>query len=245
MADAGLLDPAGRVVLVSGTSRGIGAAIARRLWDDGYSISLGARDPEASRAALGAGDESRVLHARFDATEPETAARWVAATAERFGRIDGLVNNAGILRPIDFETGEESLLDDMWAVNVKAVFRMIRLALPHLRRAGHGRIVNIASTDGKRFREASVSVGYTMTKHALMALSHAARFAGWEDGVRVTALCPGAVETDIIAGLPGVTPTAQRMDPATIAHLVAMVLTLPDTASVAELPVNTRLESTI
>jgi NAD(P)-dependent dehydrogenase (short-subunit alcohol dehydrogenase family) len=84
-----------------------------------------------------------------------------------------------------------------------------------------------------------------MTKHPLLALSHAGRFAGWDDGVRVTALCPGAVETDLIAGLAGATPAAGRMMPQTIAHTVSFLLSLPDTASVAELPMNTRLESTL
>ena len=119
------------------------------------------------------------------------------------------------------------------------------MPLPHLRVAGHGRIVNIASTDGLRFRDETCSIGYTMTKHALVAMSHAARFAGWQDGVRVTAICPGAVATELVASVPGVTPLADRLAPETLAHLVSMILGLPDTASVAELPVNTRLESTL
>ncbi|MGH8429698.1 MAG: SDR family NAD(P)-dependent oxidoreductase, partial [Solimonas sp.] len=138
-----------------------------------------------------------------------------------------------------------ALLTEMWNVNVMAPFRLLRLALPHLRKAGHGRVINIASTDAKRYRDASTSVGYAMTKHALLAMSHAAKFAGWDDGVRVTALCPGAVATDLVAGLPGVTPVAGRMKPETIAHTVSFLLSLPDTASVAELPMNTRLESTL
>ncbi len=139
----------------------------------------------------------------------------------------------------------QSWLDEMWEVNVKAPFRLIRAALPHLRRAGHGRIVNIASTDAKRYRDRSVSLGYAMTKHALLALSHAAKFTGWDDGVRTTALCPGAVDTNLISGIPGVTPGPGRLKPETVASLVATVLSLPDNASVAELVVNTRLESTL
>ena len=74
-----------------------------------------------------------------------------------------------------------------------------------------------------------------MTKHAVLALSHAARFAGWDHGVRVTALCPGAVDTDFVAGIPGVTPAANRIAPETIAETVAFLLRLPNNASVAEL----------
>ena len=146
---------------------------------------------------------------------------------------------------VRFDEGDEAAMNEMWSVNVMAPFRLLRLALPHLRQAGHGRVVNIASTDAKRFRDATSSIGYVMTKHAVLVLSHAAKFAGWDDGVRVTALCPGAVETDLIAGLAGATPAAGRMKPETVAHTVSFLLTLPDTASVAELPMNTRLESTL
>ncbi len=73
-----------------------------------------------------------------------------------------------------------------------------------------------------------------MSKHALLAVSHAAKFAGWQDGVRVTALCPGAIDTELIAGLPGATPAANRLDPATVAEAVALLLRLPDSATVAE-----------
>ena len=240
-----LLAPHGRVILISGASRGIGAAIARRLHADGYTLSLGARDPKMASDALGAHDQARVMTARFDALDADSARQWIAATAERFGRIDGLINNAGILRMVRFDEGDEAAMNEMWSVNVMAPFRLLRLALPHLRKAGHGRVVNIASTDAKRFRDATSSIGYVMTKHAVLVLSHAAKFAGWDDGVRVTALCPGAVETELIAGLAGATPAAGRMKPETVAHTVSFLLSLPDTASVAELPMNTRLESTL
>ena len=239
MAAEGLLKPDGRVVMISGASRGIGAAIAKRLHEDGYTLSLGARDPKT----LTGYDATRTLMARFEAKDADSAKAWLDATLQRFGRIDGLINNAGILRMVRFDDGEEAALTELWDVNVMAPFRLLRLCLPHLRKAGHGRVVNIASTDAKRYRDASSSVGYVMTKHALLALSHAAKFAGWDDGVRVTALMPGAVETELLAGLAGV--ATKRMKPDIIAHTVSFLLSLPDEASVAELPMNTRLEPTL
>jgi NAD(P)-dependent dehydrogenase (short-subunit alcohol dehydrogenase family) len=235
-----MLKPAGRVVMLSGASRGIGNAIARRLQDEGYALSLGVRRP----SAVAGFDPERTLIHRFDAERVETASEWVAATVERFGRIDALINNAGILRPLDLRSGDENVLDEMWAVNVKAPFRLIRLALPHLEKSGNGRIINVASTDGKRYRD-TVSVAYAMTKHAVLALTHAAKFAGWEHGVRVTALCPGAVDTELIKSIPGVAPAANRISPETIGETVSFLLRLPNTASVAELVMNTRLESWI
>ena len=156
-----------------------------------------------------------------------------------------LINNAGMTKPLSFAEGGEDALDDLWSVNVKAPFRLIRLALPHLSKSGGGRIINIASTDAKRYRDETVSIAYAATKHAVLALTHAAKFAGWESGVRVTALCPGGVDTDFIAGIPGVTPAANRIAPATLGEIVSLLLKLPNNASVAELVVNTRLESTL
>ena len=239
-----LLKPDNRVIMISGASRGIGAAIAKHLVAEGYRLSLGVRSPDTVTELLDKRYRKQISVSRFEAVDPETAMLWIEETIRAFGRIDGLVNNAGILRQVNFETGDEEDLDEMWAVNVKAPFRLIKLCLPYLRKSTNGRIVNIASTDGKRYRE-SVSVGYTMVKHALMAVSHAARFAGWDDGVRVTALCPGAVDTDLIANIPGVTPASNRLAPEVIASMVSMLLSLPNTASVSELPINARLESSL
>ncbi len=243
--DGDLLDVKGRVAMISGASRGIGKAIAMRLIADGYRVSLGVRDVEAAAKTFAdrAGGGLSIEH--FDATDPATAESWLENTLERFGELHALVNNAGIFRMVNYEEGSEADLDELWEVNVKGPFRLTRLAMPALKRCGSGRIVNVASTDGLRFRDNTCSIGYTMSKHALVAMTHAARQFGYEDGVRATALCPGAVDTDLIAGLAGVTPAAGRLSTKTIAHIVATILCLPNNASVAVLPVNTRLESTL
>lgn len=243
--DAKLLEVGDRVAMISGASRGIGEAIAHELLQQGYCVSLGVRDVSATKETFADADEKRVLIERFDARDVDSASTWVDKTLQRFGVIHALVNNAGIWRQVNFDRGDESDLDELWQVNVKAPFFLTRLVLPHLRQCGDGRIVNIASTDGVRFRDNTCSVGYTMSKHALVAMSHAARQAGYDDGVRVTALCPGAVTTDLIAGVPGVTPTSGQLAPATVAHVVGTLLKLPNQASVAWMPLNTRLESTV
>lgn len=240
-----MLPAAGRVVALSGAGRGLGAAIARRLHAEGFALALGVRDPKAAAGRLVLEGGARVTWHRYDATAPETAADWIAGAAAAHGRLDALVNNAGILQRFTLEEGDEAALDEMWTVNVKGPLRAIRAAMPHLRAAGHGRLVNVASTDGKRIRDPSAPLGYAMTKHAVMALTHAARFAGHADGVRCTALCPGAIDTELIAHLPGATPATGRMRPETVAEVVCLLLRLPDQAAVAELVMNTRLESTL
>lgn len=231
-----------KVAMVSGAGRGLGAAIADKLLADGWSLSLGLRD--TTQAKRFTADPERVQVSPFDATDPDSATAWVQATVDQFGQLDALINNAGILRMVDFDQGSEDDLDDLWAVNVKAPFRLIRAALPHLKASGAGRVINIASTDAKRFR-AGTSIGYSMTKHALLAMTQAVRQAGWADGVRATALCPGAIDTDLIAHLPGVTPKADRLTPETVASMVAFIVALPNQASVPEFIANTRLEPLI
>lgn len=226
-------------MMVTGGGRGLGASITQKLLDEGWTVSLGLRDTSQAAAFSGA-----VSAHRFDATDPTAAAPWVEATLDTHGKIDALVNNAGILRMVDFDQGEEDDLDAMWAINVKAPFRVLRAALPHLRKGGQGRVVNIASTDGKRFR-AGTSIGYSMTKHAVLALTQAVRQAAYDDGVRATAICPGAIDTDLLAGLPAVTPRSDRLSPDTVADMVAAVLALPNQASVPEIVMNTRLETII
>jgi len=228
-----MLSCEGRVVMISGASRGIGAAIARRLDAAGYRLSLGLRRPEAAPVA-----GERVLAARWSAAEAASAKAWVAATVERFGRIDAVVNNAGIAKLFRLEDEDERVLDEMWEVNVKGPLRVIRAALPHLRESGAGRVVNVASLSGKRVK--NEGAGYAMTKHAVVALTHSVRLIGWKDGIRATALCPGFVRTDMTAKASF--PRDEMTRPEDLAELVAAVLALPNTASVAELLVNCRFE---
>ena len=117
-------------------------------------------------------------------------------------------------------------------------------SFPRLGKAGKCRVVNIASTDAKRYRS-GVSIGCSMTRHALLAMNQAVRFSGWNDDARATAPCPGAIATDLVAGIPGATPKAGRLQPDTVADIVAFPMSLPNQASVPEAIANTRLESPI
>jgi NAD(P)-dependent dehydrogenase (short-subunit alcohol dehydrogenase family) len=173
---AAMLAAEGRVIAITGASRGLGAAIARRLHTDGFTLALGVRDVEATERRLGFADRC-TIHP-FDAKIPASADAWIAAVMAAHGRLDGLINNAGILRRFGFDHPDEDALDEMWTVNVKAPFRTIRSALPHLKASGHGRIVNIASTDAKRYRDVTAPLGYVMSKHALLALSGPVRGLG-------------------------------------------------------------------
>jgi NAD(P)-dependent dehydrogenase (short-subunit alcohol dehydrogenase family) len=230
-----VLNPQGRVVMVSGASRGIGAAIVRRLLAEGFLVSAGARSSVPMAHAN--------LHVvAYEATDAASAPAWVAATVERFGRIDALVNAAGINPPWRFLDEDETEADRQFLVNAKAPLRVVRAAWPHLVAAGHGRVVNIASLSGKRVG-ASDNTGYQMSKFALVGATHAIRKAGWPHGIRATALCPGFVRTDMTAG--AAHPREAMTDPDDVAAMVAQLLCLPDNAVVAELLVNCRLEDSL
>ena len=234
-----MISPEGRVVMISGASRGIGLAVARNLYQAGFSLSLGVRDIEVMRNTVEDWDPSRVLISKYDAVDKETHKAWVDTTAKRYGRIDGLVNNAGIMQPVSVDDGEfnEKGLDLMWSVNVKAPLSMTCLALPHLRKCGSGRVINVASLAGKAVF--GNGVGYSMTKFAAVALSHATRHGGWADGVRCTALCPGYVATDLTSSIETVS-LDDMISADDLAELVNTVISLSNTASVAELIVNCR-----
>ncbi|MEM8854025.1 MAG: SDR family NAD(P)-dependent oxidoreductase [Pseudomonadota bacterium] len=234
-----MLDPTGRVVMVSGASRGIGRAVVDALHAKGYCVSAGARRPEDLEAAFAnlAGD--RFLAARYEAADRDSHADWLKATLDRFGRLDGLVNNAGTSNTFSIEAGDEADLDALWSINIKGPLFLTRICLPHLKAAGSGRIVNVSSLSGKRVRNDNVA--YAMTKHALIALTHATRRIGWESGVRATSVCPSFVATDLTADVTKVA-REEMIDPADLAELVATAIALPNTATMAEMLVNCRLE---
>jgi len=237
-----MIDPKNRVVLVSGANRGIGRAIAVCLHNKGYTISAGARDIDALTESLAHLDNDRLLLARYDAADRQTQTNWVSKTQERFGRIDALVNNAGTGNTFRIDSGDESELDELWAINVKGPLFLTRACLPLLKEAGQGRIVNIGSLSGKRVRNDNAA--YNLSKFAVMALTHGTRRLGWEYGVRATALCPSFVDTDLTAGVTKIT-REEMIDPTDLAEMAAMVIALPNTAAVAELLVNCRLEDTL
>lgn len=222
------------VVMISGASRGIGAATAEAMLDAGWAVSLGMRDISASRFS-----GASVLNCRYDALDPQSERDWVSETVARFGGIDGLVLNAGIMMKKTVLEATDDDFDMMFAVNVKSPMRLSQLAWPHLEKKP-GRIVVMSSLSGKRVRSAGAGL-YGMSKFALTALSQALRQCGKESGVRSTAICPSYVATDMAQGLTS-TSDAELTQPEDIATIIRTVLSLPPSASIAEVPVNWTVE---
>lgn len=231
-----MMDATGRVAMVSGAARGIGRAVTERLLAVGYTVSAGVRDPSLLPR------HDRLSAHSFEAATQGSAESWVAGTIARHGRIDALVNAAGINPRAAMLDADEANFDAMWTVNAKGPMRVIRAAWPHLMAAGEGRVVNIASLSGKRVR--NENLGYAMSKFAVMALTQEVRRQGWDHGIRATAVCPGFVDTDMTSHVTKVSRDSMS-SPQDIAALIESVLLLPNTASVAELLVNCRHEDTL
>jgi NAD(P)-dependent dehydrogenase (short-subunit alcohol dehydrogenase family) len=225
-----------RVAMISGASRGIGAAIATRLLGAGWAVSLGVRTPGAPDLP----NHDNALVCRFDALDPSSEREWMEATIARFGRLDGLVHNAGMMTPKSVLDADDADFDLIFNVNVKSPMRLSQLAWPHLEKAQAGRVVTIASLSGKRVKSAGSGL-YAMSKFAAVALGHGLRQCGKDSGVRSTIICPSFVATDMGNALAKQDST-ELTQPGDIAKIVHMVLELPKTASIAEIPVHFSVE---
>jgi 3-oxoacyl-[acyl-carrier protein] reductase len=188
---------AGRVAIVTGGSRGIGRAVAERLCREGAHVAVCARNrdslAEAQRAleALGAG---RVLTVAADLTEAAAAERVVEAAVAAWGRIDILVNNAGAARGLPFD----ELTHERWLENLQlklfGYLRMARLVLPHLRKNGWGRIVNIAGVAGLQPSAVAMPVG--LNNAGILNVMKALSDAEAANNILVTTVCPGPILTE-------------------------------------------------
>jgi NAD(P)-dependent dehydrogenase (short-subunit alcohol dehydrogenase family) len=182
------------VVLVTGGSRGFGAAAARELASRGNQIVATMRDPDRDAKAVVEGYEDSIHPVRLDVNDSAATAACVAETIRRFGRLDALVNNAGY----GLFGAQEDLSDDetrrQFDTNLVGQWRMVRAAAPQLRQQGYGKIVNVSSLSG-RVPSPLLSC-YAATKHAVEAMSEglAAELAAW--GVQVTILEPGMYASD-------------------------------------------------
>lgn len=211
----------GRVAMVTGASRGIGAAIARTLAREGVRLGLGSRS----------GDDlgiSGAVAMPCDVRDPAALRRLAAATADAFGQLDILVINAGVGAYGPFLELPEEQLEEMIDVNVKGALYSVRAALPYLLRSRNADIVTIASEAGRRGLPNEAT--YCASKFAQVGLTRALDHELREQGVRCTNICPGGVATDFAMGrgrTPDMPALAGMMEAQDVADLALFVLTRP------------------
>ncbi|MGW0994170.1 SDR family NAD(P)-dependent oxidoreductase [Streptomyces sp. NPDC002523] len=223
---SGLVDLTGKVVLVTGGGRGLGAAHARTLAAQGASLVLTdvtAEPAEETAAALG----GQHLAAALDVGDREAWDRVVALSVERFGRIDGLVNNAGLCLAAPFLETEPDMFESQLRVNLYGAVHGMQAVVPHM--PAGGSIVNIASVAGLfGWRN---STAYSASKFALRGLTHSAALDLGELGIRVNCVCPGAADTAMLSqesragrGVVADLPVPRAARPEEISALVAFLI---------------------
>ena len=188
-----------KVALVTGSTSGIGEAIARRLAAEGARLMVHGRPGQAEAASRVAREINR--HSETDAdvqladlADPSACAALIAAVIARYGRIDILVNNAGLSARADLPATDAALFDKLFAVNLRAPLLLIRAALPHFRHQGGGRVLNIGSINAY-CGEASL-LAFSMSKGGLTTMTRNLAEAHGQEGLRVNQINPGWVLTD-------------------------------------------------
>lgn len=234
----------GKVVAITGASSGIGEATARLLAERGARVVLGARGQDRLKALAARIEEAggAVAHARTDVRRRDDVSGLVALARERFGRLDVLINNAGVMpvSPLDELRVED--WEEMVDVNLKGVLYGIAAALPVFREQGAGHFVNTASTAGHRIVP-NQSV-YAGTKFAVRAISEGLRQEAGGD-LRVTIISPGMTRTNFADGLTSPEMKAVlaemrddlAMPPAAIARAIAFAIEQPADIDVGEIVV--------
>jgi NAD(P)-dependent dehydrogenase (short-subunit alcohol dehydrogenase family) len=182
-----------KVALVTGASSGIGTAVVRRLVDDGYLVMAAGRDNARTERLR---DQRQVIRTWIgDITAPEACTDLMENCIETFGRLDVLVNNAGIYEAADAEHTSDENWSQTIAVNLSAPFYLSREAIPHLRKT-KGVILNMASDWG--LVGGKQAVAYCASKGGVVLMTKAMALDYAEEGVRVNAICPGDVETPML-----------------------------------------------
>jgi 3-oxoacyl-[acyl-carrier protein] reductase len=192
----------GRVAIVTGGTRGIGAACATWLAERGASVVVSGRDTDRMQSALKAmeGLAGRVVGVAADAAKREDADRLVDAARQEFGRLDVVVNNAGITRDTLLIRMKDDDWDQVMDVNLRGAFLLTRAAAKTMMRQRSGRIINVASTAGAMGNAGQVN--YSAAKAGLIGLTKACarELAHWS--ILVNAVAPGLIDTDMSAQIP-------------------------------------------
>ncbi len=228
---------AGRVAIVTGSTSGIGLGIARAFAAAGADVVInGIADQRVIDELCSecAGLGHRAVYDGANLMDPAACATLVSNTIERFGRLDILVNNAGIQHVSPVEEFPPEKWDAIIALNLSAAFHTIRTAVPHMREAGFGRIINVASAHA--LVASPYKSAYVAAKHGVLGLTKTVALETAADGITVNAICPGYVWTPLVEKQIDDTAKARRISrEAVINHVLLAAQPSKRFATVEEL----------
>lgn len=203
---------AGKTAIVTGSTSGIGLGIARGFADAGINIVMnGFGDPgdiERDRADIAARNV-RCVYDPADMSKPDEVAALVDHAVAEFGAVDIVVNNAGIQTVSPVEDFPPERWDLIIAINMSSAFHTTRVAIPHMKRQGWGRIINIASAHG--LVASPFKTAYVTAKHGIVGFSKTVALEVAQDGITVNAICPGYVKTPLVENQIADTAKARSM----------------------------------
>ena len=233
----------GKVVVITGASSGLGEAAARLLSAEGAIVVLGARraDRIESLADELTRNGGKALAVTTDVTDYDQVQKLVDAAVQSYGRVDVMLNNAGLMPHSPLERGKVDDWNQMIDVNIKGVLYGIAAALPHMKEQKSGHFINVSSVAGHKIRPGGVV--YAATKHAVRVISEGLRMEVKPYNIRTTVISPGAVATELIDRItePDIRESVRKMAeeialPAdTFAQMVAFVIGQPDEVDVNEI----------
>jgi len=213
---------AGKTAVVTGVSRGIGRAIAGLLASEGAAVAGCSRRVSSGTFLddLDPAERARHLVAVCDVRHRTEVMAFRDLVLARLGAPDILVNNAGSVARMSIESMPEETWDEVFAANLKGTFLAIQAFVPVLRTRGHARIINMGSIAGHR--GTPLLAAYCAAKHAVVGLTRALAEELRPDGIAVNAICPGSVDTEMLAiGQPGATPEMTSAEVARVALFLA------------------------
>ena len=233
----------GKVVVITGASSGLGEATAKLLSAQGATVAVGARRADRLKALANeiSDNGGKALAIATDVTNRDQVKALVEQAVERFGRVDVMINNAGLMPQAPLERLKVDEWDRMIDVNIKGVLYGIAAALPHMQRQKAGHFINVSSVAGHRIGPGFAV--YAATKHAVRALSEGLRQEVKPYNIRTTVISPGAVATELPAGISD-TETAERVRtfysqvavPAdSFARVVAFAMSQPENVDINEI----------